>query len=87
MTTPQETPASVVVREAAVGAGPLSDAQAFVRMLEDDQEIEQLLQAVRARHTMDTGGPAIQALLRALGTVEMLRMELRLCRNYITGGA
>lgn len=68
----------------APGQG-LSDADAFVRMLEDDQEIESLLQAVRDRHTMDIGGPAMSALTRALGAVEMLRMELRLVRNYIGG--
>lgn len=68
-------------------AGPteITDAEAFVRMLEDDEEIEALLKAVRARHTMDVGGPAIQSLLRALATVEMLRIELRLCRNYTIG--
>lgn len=63
------------------------DAAAFVRMLEDDTEIEALLKAVRDRHTLDMGGPAISALTRALGTVEMLRIELRLVRNYLGGGA
>ena len=63
------------------------DAAAFVRMLEDDQEIEALLQAVRDRHTMDLGGPLISALSRALGNVEMLRIELRLIRSYTLGGA
>ena len=62
------------------------DAAAFVRMLEDDSEIEALLKAVRDRHTMDVGGPALLALTRALGTVEMLRIELRLVRNYTLGG-
>ena len=61
------------------------DAAAFVRMLEDDQEIESLLQAVRDRHTLDLGGPAMSALARALGNVEMLRIELRLIRNYTIG--
>lgn len=63
------------------------DAAAFVRMLEDDTEIETLLKAVRDRHTLDAGGPALLALSRALGTVEMLRIELRLVRNYTLGGA
>lgn len=63
------------------------DAKAFVRMLEDDQEIEALLQAVRDRHSLDLAGPAMSALARALGNIEMLRIELRLIRNYIPGGA
>lgn len=63
------------------------DAAAFVRMLEDDTEIETLLKAVRDRHTLDMGGPAILALTRALGTVEMLRIELRMVRNYTLGGS
>jgi hypothetical protein len=63
------------------------DAQAFVTMLEDDEHIEALLKAVRDRHTLDLGGPAMSALSRALGNVEMLRIELRLIRNYTLGGA
>ncbi len=63
------------------------DAAAFVRMLEDDNEIESLLQAVRERHTLDLGGPAMSAVSRALGNIEMLRIELRLVRNYLAGGA
>ncbi len=61
------------------------DAAAFVRMLEDDTEIESLLKAVRDRHTLDMGGPAMSALSRALGNVEMLRIELRLIRMYLGG--
>lgn len=59
------------------------DAAAFVEMLEDDERIEALLKAVRDRHTLDMNGPAISALSRALGNVEMLRIELRLVRRYL----
>lgn len=75
----------MTIPETAAGA---TDADMFVRMLEDDEEIERLLIAIRARHTLDVSGPALSALTRALGAVEMLRIELRLTRNYINlGGA
>lgn len=61
------------------------DAAAFVSMLEDDEHIEALLKAVRDRHTLDLNAPAMSALARALGNVEMLRIELRLIRNYTIG--
>ena len=61
------------------------DTAAFVEMLEDDKRIEALLNAVRERHSLDLGGPAMSALSRALGNVEMLRIELRLIRNYMGG--
>lgn len=86
MTVTPESPVSAAAAALTVDTGPSPDDRAaWVRMLEDDEEIEQLLQAVRDRHRMDIGGPALSALTRALGTVEMLRIELRLCRNYMGG--
>jgi hypothetical protein len=89
VTIPNESPAVVAMGcDPATTVGPLElDAAAFVRMLEDDAEIGVLLQAVRDRHTMDLGGPGMSSLTRALGAVEALRIELRLCFRYMTGGA
>lgn len=63
------------------------DAEAFVRMLEEDEDIERLLLALRSRHTFDMGGPAMSALTRAVTAAQMLRVELRLIRNYLDGAA
>lgn len=87
MTAPQTPVPAVAAASLAAGTGPIADTDAFVRMLEDDADIEQLLKALRERHSMDLGGPALSALTRALGTVEMLRLELRLIRNYLGGAS
>jgi hypothetical protein len=81
----------------AVGTGPalpiagggyvqLDDREAFERALSDDLDIVALLEAVRRKHTLDLTGPMVLAFERAEGTAEALRMELRQCYRWLTGG-
>lgn len=86
MTAPQ-VPGPAVAAASPLAAGPgFTDAEMFARMLANDEEIEVLLKAVRAHHTMDISASAISSVTRALGTIEMLRLELRHCRNEMLGG-